>query len=147
MHKETKVVDAENVKRDNMFVHTKIDQEKKELVTEITSPTPLDPAILAAINAAVVSSVKAIVEHLKPTVAPAPMTLAPQLQAPYVPPYVPYNTKLQGIPVEAGQDLRHVHPSVINQWFANVEQRAKDRIKAQGNRSGLQSAMTIGRGL
>jgi hypothetical protein len=38
-----------------------------------------------------------------------------------------YVSKLKGIPVQEGQDLRHVHPSVIQTWFNNVESRWKDQ--------------------
>ena len=37
-----------------------------------------------------------------------------------------YVSKLKGIPVEPGQDLRHVHPSVIQNWFNTIENRWKE---------------------
>jgi hypothetical protein len=152
MNKDTRVVDAENVK----IPQSSVSAAKQELSTDIMPAAPqtaapvLDPAILAAIQAAVVGSVKEIVAALKPVTGAAPQAMVPtqdtRYPMPYVPPYEEYKSKLKGIPVEAGQDLRHVHPMRINEWFRNIELRAAERLKAAGLKNGLQTTMTIGRG-
>jgi hypothetical protein len=146
MNKDTRVVDAENVK-----VPQKSPVEEQQILHVAPQQplgTQLDPAILAAIQAAVVGSVKEIVAALKP--ATAPVSAAPaqdnRYPTPYVPPYESYKSKLTGIPVEPGQDLRHVHLMRINEWVRNIEARAAERLKAAGLRNGLQTTMTIGRG-
>jgi hypothetical protein len=143
MTKEVKLIpDAENVKREPST------EEVKPEVKPMEMPLALDPAILAAINAAVVGSVKEIVNALKPaTPAPLPPTQGdPRFAKPYVPPYEPYKVRLKGIAVQPGEDLRHVHPQIIRQWFAQVENRWKERMKAQGSRNGLQTSLTLTQG-
>lgn len=89
-------------------------------------PPKFDPALLAMIQetvaAAVGQAVGAIVEQLRPAAAP--------VFAPAVPPVTQqrshYKPKLQGIPVEPGQDMRHVPTDVINNWFNTLEQRWRD---------------------
>ncbi len=144
MNKETKVVDAENVK-----IEPSKEEAKPEVLPAAPMPAALDPAILAAINAAVVGSVNTIVAALKPaTPAPVPLTPGnPQYAKPYVPPYEPYKVRLKGIPVQPGEDLRHVHPQLIRNWFAQVENRWKERMKAQGARNGLQTSLTLTQGI
>jgi hypothetical protein len=95
----------------------------------------LDPAILAAIQAAVTQSVSATVQAVMSQLAPKPQA-QPANDAPsaLVNPNAPapgtngnYVSKLKGIPVQPGQDLRHVHPSVIQGWFNTVESRWKEQ--------------------
>lgn len=95
----------------------------------------LEPAILAAIQAAVTQSVSATVQavmtQLAPKAQPAPVNDAastlvnPNAPAPGTNGH--YVSKLKGIPVQPGQDLRHVHPSVVQGWFNTVESRWKEQ--------------------
>lgn len=114
----------------------------KPLQAQVEAPAPLtlDPTIMAAIQASVEvamkSAVGVILEQLKP--ATLPSTPAPSIPvrnagAPTPIPQVGqlsngnYVSKLKGIPVEPGQDLRHVHPGVIQNWFNTVENRWKEQ--------------------
>lgn len=110
-------------------------------VTPVTPGTPvplkIDPALLAAIQAAVSQSVK---EQL------AQQTPQPQVPAPHINQSVSakpvasiaaplplntltgnYTSKLKGIPVNPGEDLRHVPKHIVEQWFHGVETRWKDQ--------------------
>jgi hypothetical protein len=107
----------------------KVEKVEMNPVQEPVSAAPaLDPAMLAAIQAAVQSAVGTIVASLgigNPQAQKAPQTApnVPQVNNGMQPSYV---SKLKGIPVEPGQDLRHVHPSVINDWFNVIETRWKE---------------------
>src|SRR5580692_3589375 len=99
---------------------------------------PLSQEILAAINATVQETMKSavveIVKALKPQTSQALPVNPPVSQKPhFVPPAsTDYKPKLVGIQVEEGQDLRHVHPSVINDWFSKVESKWKDKYNKKG---------------
>jgi hypothetical protein len=97
----------------------------------------LDPTVMAAIQASVEVAMKAavgtILEQLKP--ATLPLTPAPAIPVrnagapnPAPAPQQNYVPRLQGIPVEPHQDLRDVHPGVIQQWFQNIENRWKENF-------------------
>ena len=98
--------------------------------------TKLDPMVMSAIQATVAAAMKeavgTIIEQLKPATLPhTPAPAIPVRNAGAPNPSVPiqngnYVSKLKGIPVEEGQDLRHVHPAVIQQWFNTVETRWKE---------------------
>lgn len=108
--------------------------ENSENPIDKVAMAPIDPALLAAINAAVTHAVSGIVKQLAPQTAPqvnpVPSPTVNTLKNPMpVPQQAAYKSKLQGIPVEPGEDLRHVHPNVIHAWFRNLE----DRWKAQYN--------------
>jgi hypothetical protein len=62
---------------------------------------------------------------------PAPTTDAPRLTSPQPNKQLPHRMgKLQGIPVQEGQDIRHVPREVINEWFSNLEDRWKQKHNA-----------------
>lgn len=113
-------------------------------------PKPaLDSAILDAINQAVMGAVKTIVEQVKTVPAPQSPVSAPTSAygAPPAPPSnQPYVPKLKGIPVEPGQDLRHVHPTVIQGWFDGIENRWKQRMRERGAANGTQANVGWTRG-
>ena len=89
------------------------------------APAALDPAILAAINAAVSAAVVQTIAAMQPVAAPAaPAATLPAQAQQGKPAYTP---RLKGIEVQPGQDLRHVHPNVINDWFNNLENRWKEQ--------------------
>lgn len=98
----------------------------------------IDPQTQALIDAAVKNAVAAALSQLTPShptgsneiVQSAPKT-ALNPNPPPPPSTTPYKIKLKGIPVEPGQDLRHVHPQVIKNWFHSVEQRWKDSYNAR----------------
>ena len=144
MNTEKKVVGAENVSSPV----SRVGQERVNHSSPIEAhsanlSTGLDPAILAAINQAVTGAVKVIVDQLKPAQASPQAQGASKYPTPYVPPTQPYRSKLQGIPVQAGQDLRHVHPLVIREWFGQIQARAIQRLAAQSKRQGIESHMSI----
>ena len=86
----------------------------------------LSPAVEQAIAAAIQAALAPVLDILtKPaTAAPAP---APEAHPGVVNAVEPSpRFKLVGIPVAEGQDLRHVHPQTIKNWFGSVEQRWKE---------------------
>lgn len=124
--------------------HPALEEKKVEVVG-------LDPAIQAAIQAAVSNAVTLIVGQMAqaPVInhAAAPLAVRPTRLNPNPPPdNSDYKVRLKGIPVEPGQDLRHVHPAEINAWFRGIEERAKERLRAQGLRNGTQADMSWTRG-
>jgi hypothetical protein len=123
-----------------MTAEVKKDTKQIEKATAPAQPQaqPLDPIVMLAIQETVAVAMKqavgTILEQLKPATIPA--TPAPAIPvrnagAPNPSNPVPSNngnyvSKLKGIPVEPGQDLRHVHPAVVNEWFSKVESRWKE---------------------
>jgi hypothetical protein len=104
-----------------------------------TSPT-LSPEILAAIAATVQAAMQPVLEMLtKPTTAPRAPTPPAAMQESTThygngspkPNTNTWVSKLKGIPVEEGQDMRHVKREVIQGWFSNVEQRWKEKVNSQ----------------
>lgn len=90
-------------------------------------------AIQASVEVAMKAAVGTILEQLKPATlpsTPAPAIPVRNAGAPNPAPVKPQNyvPKLQGIPVEPHQDLRDVHPGVIQQWFQNIENRWKENF-------------------
>ena len=134
--------------------HPALETKKEKVDASLPQMTgvSLDPAIQAAIQAAVSSAVASVVGQLvqqapQLNVAPAPIAVRPtRLNPNPPPPQTDYKTKLKGIPVEPGQDLRHVHPAEINAWFRGIEERAKQRMMEQGGRNGTQANMSWTRG-
>ncbi len=99
------------------------------------SPVSLDANIMSAIQATVQEAMKTavgvIVEQLKPSTLPSTPAPAISVRNAGAPNPAPVNngnyvSKLKGIPVEPGQDLRHVHSSVIHAWFQSIENRWKE---------------------
>jgi hypothetical protein len=99
------------------------------------APVVLDPHVMLAIQTSVQEAMKTavgiIVEQLKPSTLPSTPAPAIPVRNAGAPNPAPVNngnyvSKLKGIPVEPGQDLRHVHPSVIQNWFNTVENRWKE---------------------
>lgn len=128
-----------------------MEKEKHPALDAKKEDKALDPAIQAAIAAAVSSAVSAIVGQLAVNtpaqINEAPLAVRPTRLNPNQPPAnSDYKTKLKGIPVEPGQDLRHVHPLEIAAWFRGIEERAIARMKSQGIRSGTQADMSWTRG-
>jgi hypothetical protein len=120
-------------------------QETKVVDSEVVS-TPavgkpaLDPAVMAAIQVAVSTAMSALITELKPAVAALPGATTPAMTDGVA--HVParpkpvlaqsvYKTKLQGIPVNPGEDLRYVPAAEINAWFAKVERRWQERMNNQ----------------
>lgn len=118
-------------------------ETKKSEELKPTQPTPvLSPEIESAIRSEIQKSIGAAIrEALKQSEPAKAMTQAAAAQQ--VPQQAPYKTKLQGIPVEPGQDLRHVHPDVIRTWFANIENRWKEQYKRN---SSMQSSLSLSQG-
>lgn len=115
-----------------------IEQGKVEAApAPVAAPVALDPSVMAAIQATVEVAMKTavgvIIEQLKPATlpsSPAPSIPVRNAGAPPETGQLPngnYVSKLKGIPVEPGQDLRHVHPGVIQNWFNTVENRWKEQ--------------------
>jgi len=117
-----------------------------EFVKEPEPTTKLDPQVLAAINEAVSGAVKSIVEQLKPQtptqVAPA---AKPVPQSNFGNNSTNYVTKLKGIPVEPGEDLRHVSRDIVQKWFLQVEARWKESYNSR-KLDGRPVGMTLDRG-
>lgn len=106
-------------------------EKEKIFVAEKPKEKPaLSPEMLLAIQEAVAASVSTIVKQLMPVTpiaASASVPLAMTQPAPQVPQQAGYVSKLKGIEVELGQDLRHVGAERIRNWFAGVEQRWKQQ--------------------
>jgi hypothetical protein len=127
---------------------------KAETVPTFIDRTPLDPAILAMIQESVKVAVAALVPEVIAAVAPKPTVASEPLLQPVVatkmnpnppPAQQPvYKTRLQGIPVNSGQDLRHVHPQEIKNWFARLENRWKENYaKKQAAALGSSVSLTL----
>ena len=106
------------------------------------APVPLDATVMAAIQATVQAAMKEavgiIVEQLKPDTlpkTPAPSIPVVNAGAPRASSHFDKNgnyvSKLKGIPVEEGQDLRDVNPNVIRNWFSSIENRWKEQMNAR----------------
>ena len=112
---------------------SKIESKQPAPQAEVSTPAPtLDPYVLAAIQAAVKDSIGSIMAQVMPRAqaTQTPSLPVPNAGAPNPAPIYSdgtYTSKLKGIPVAEGQDLRHVHPSVIQNWFNTVESRWKDQ--------------------
>lgn len=144
---EKKVAGAENIQ----VPQSKPDQEIPQTVQNESTPAPVqaaavDPAIQNAINQAVAGAVSAIMEKLMQPSAnlPALNTAQPQASSHALPPMRQPIAKLKGIPVEEGQDLRHVPAWRINEWFRNIELNAQKRVALQGK--AMQAEMSWTRG-
>jgi hypothetical protein len=153
---EKKVVNAENV----AIPQSKPNQEKTESVqnhanlahthanavpNHVEKVMALDPAILDAINQAVAGAVKTIVAQVVPQQqVQAASTVAQPQASNGLPPMRKPISRLKGIPVEPGQDLRHVPAWRINEWFRDIEIKAQERIKQQGR--SMQAEMSWTRG-
>jgi hypothetical protein len=90
------------------------------------SEMALSPEVLKAIQSAVEGAVATIAAKMTSVQHPSDFVAPPPSAKPVVPIQAPYESKLKGIPVEAGQDLRHVPTDVIHAWFAKQEHKWKD---------------------
>lgn len=116
----------------------KIEQPTSDKPVSAPQTQALTPEMLKAIQEIVSASVGEVMKQVvaQPQ-AQTPSTAAtvgtdasglPLLNPRQPPKQSVYKTRLQGIPVEEGQDLRHVHPARISAWFQNVEQRWKQQM-------------------
>lgn len=106
-----------------------VSQEKsgvEKSYLQAATPVTLDPAVLDAIKQAVGSAIAAIAVTPAQQATPASKALPTQNLRPNVPKDQPYVTRLKGIPVEPGEDLRHVPANVVKAWFHNLEERWKE---------------------
>src|SRR5580700_10248150 len=113
-------------------------------------PAFLDADVQAAVNAAIGAVVPELLKALAPqAVNPSVPVVQPNsittMMNPNPPqPAVAYKTKLKGIPVHPGMDLRHVHPQEIKNWFARLENRWKENYaKKQAAALGSSVSLTM----
>jgi hypothetical protein len=149
MKEEKKVVNAENIEvpQAPTELSTAPSPEIEKMVPAAPMPAPLDPRLLDAINQAVLGAVKSIVAQVVPqpqSNLSSHITQPQPLQANGLPPMRKPVSKLKGIPVEQGQDLRHVPAWKINEWFRDIEIKAQQRIKEQGKSMQAQMSWTRG---
>ncbi len=140
-NKDTKKPAAEtktfnHVDRNNVPpVELAVEPVKSSLEPVKQAASPLSPEIMAAITATVSAAMQPVLEMLKRPTQAAP---APQPQQPATASARPPAQKnprarirLEGIPVQEGQDMRDVHPHVIKQWFETLEQRWRAQHNAK----------------
>ncbi len=126
-----------------------MEKENPKTVKAVPATDKIDSELPPAIVMAIKEIVSAAMSELIKSSAPVP--LAPQtLPAPsnaVIPPLVQagYVSKLKGIPVQPGQDLRHVHPQEIKNWFAAIENRWKESYDRR-QVGGQPVSLTLGRG-
>jgi len=156
MSKENPVQPQRNVNHSDGQKFTPVESKQPVPAPEAPLPAvsgvpiefpPLDPAILAHITQAIQASIGAIAAQLAPKPVEVPGHVPSNtLKNPNPPPAQSvHTTKLKGIPVEPGEDLRHVHPNVINAWFHNLESRWKEQLNKR-KLSGQPTSVQLTRG-